>query len=99
MIPCELNPAPTKRPDTSGVSPRQKFTSGVNDSGAQRKRSYVLSRSAGIARSAASRTGAKCSQSGSNSPKAKSAPIPVVSRGFPLGSKAPTTRDPRWWRT
>ena len=44
MMPWELKPAPTNSPATSGVSPRQKFTSGVNDSGAHRKRSYVLVR-------------------------------------------------------
>ena len=42
MIPCELNPAATKRFRTSAVSPRQKFTSGVKDSGARRKRELRL---------------------------------------------------------
>ena len=36
MIPCELSPAATNRPGTSGTYPSWKFESGVNDSAARR---------------------------------------------------------------
>ena len=73
MIPWLLNPAATYRPATAPVSPRQNAASGVNDSGAFRNFAYSTPRSAGTRSSASRRTGAKCSQSGSSSPNAKSA--------------------------
>ena len=98
MIPCELNPAATKRLRTSAVSPRQKFTSGVKDSGARRYRVNSACSSAGIRRVAFARVGEKCSQSGPNSPNAQSSGIDAVERGRPFGSNAPIISPPAWWR-
>ena len=53
----------------------------MNDSGAFRNRAYSTPRSAGTRSSASVRTGAKCSQSGSNSPNANPAGSDAGSSG------------------
>ena len=98
-MPWLLNPAAIQRPSTSAVSPRQKLASGVKDSGAFRNREKFAVFNAGIRSSANPLMAAKCSQSGSNSPNAKSLASVRGSTGMPSGSNAPTTNEPLCPRT
>ena len=89
-MPCELNPAATKKFFTSGASPTMNALSGVKLSGPFMKCAICACSSAGTS-SLALRIGrAKCSQSAGSSPNSKSAGSSSSGSGLPSGSNAPT---------
>ena len=74
-MPCAQNPAATQNPATA-LSPRMNSPSGVKASGPLINVTISASASSGTREIAASKSGAKRSQSGSSNRELKSAAIP-----------------------